>query len=119
MLPHEILLDMARGKPIKTLVPIEGANGLDPMGNQLFAAKFVVPDFEQMKDAAKAAAPYYAPKISTVEMITGLSEDDLDAIIAGAAAEAGVSLGSDGESEEDETPEGSGVVTRTRVRTDR
>lgn len=116
MLPHEILLEMARGRPIQTLVPIAGAEGLDADGNQLFATKFVVPDFEQMKDAAKAASPYFAPKISTVEMISGVSDDDLDAIITGSASEAGVSISFDGEGAPDEAPQGAPGGNRPRVR---
>jgi hypothetical protein len=93
MLPHEILLAMARGEPqIEFKVDADGK----------VTERWVSLDVEQRKDAAKAAAPYFAPKISTVEIISGVSDADLDAIIAGAAAEAGVSLGTGGEGQTDE-----------------
>jgi hypothetical protein len=38
---------------------------------------------------AKAAAPYYAPKLSAVELIKDLSDDELASIIEGTANEAG------------------------------
>lgn len=102
LLPHEILLDMARGNPqVLKVVKSDGE----------VEEKQVSVSMEQRMDAAKAASPYYAPKISTVELITGVNDDDLDAIIARAAAEAGISLdlGGEGteagaEEDEDETP---------------
>lgn len=99
LLPHEILLSMARGEPQEVYVPL-------PDGT--VKRSLVQVDLEQRRDAAKAAAPYYAPKISTVEVISGVGDDELDAIIKGAAAAAGVSLGLDGEGEEDEPQEGEG-----------
>lgn len=87
-LPHEILLDIARGNPQTIRMPKPDGTTED---------KLVGVSLEQMADSAKAAAPYYAPKISTVEVISGVSDDDLDAIIARAASEAGVSLGPGGE----------------------
>jgi hypothetical protein len=74
-------------------------------GQTLKLASWLTPDLETIKDAAKAAAPYFAPKISTVEVIQGVSEHELDRIIALAASEAGVSLGIGGEGQEDETPD--------------
>jgi len=104
LLPHEILLAMARGEPIAQYVPLmkDGAHVVDDEGEHMFVKRMVVLDLEARRDAAKAAAPYYAPKISTVEVIAGVSDDDLDRIIASAAAEAGVGLGAAGEGEEDE-----------------
>ena len=95
-MPHEFLLRVARGEVIPYKV-------LDQDTGEV-RTEYTVPNFEQRVDAAKAAAPYYAPKISTVEVITGVSENELDAIIASAAAEAGVSLGFDGEGEEGPPP---------------
>jgi hypothetical protein len=115
ILPHEFLLAVARGERIKQLVPV-GTQTIDGVEEQLFAERWLVPDFEKRMDAAKAAAPYYAPKISTVEVITGVSDDELDAIIASAAAEAGVSIGNDGEGEESEAEEREAVSPRKRIR---
>lgn len=104
-LPHEILLEIARGNPQKVLrTDADGAPLIDPDTGE-FLTKLVVPTLEDMQGAAKAAAPYFAPKMSTVEVIQGISDADLDQIIAGAAAEAGVSLSTGGEgSEEEATP---------------
>lgn len=94
-LPHEFLLRVSRGELI------EGKRYDEVTGK--ISTYYEMPDFEKRMDAAKSAAPYYAPKISTVEVISGVSSEQLDEIIAGAAAEAGISIGTDGESEEDET----------------
>ncbi len=91
LLPHEILLSMARGEPQTVYTPGEDGK----VTEQLVALSI-----DERRDAAKAAAPYYAPKISTVEVITGVGDDELDAIIKGAAAAAGVSIGFGGEGPE-------------------
>lgn len=98
-LPHEILLDMARG-----LVIVQEIT--DPDTGEI-TKKLHVPDLDCMKDAAKAAAPYFAPKISTVEVIQGVSDDELDRIIALAASEAGVSIGFGGEEPQEQGIDGS------------
>ena len=97
-LPHEILLDIARGKVIVQEIT-------DPETGEI-TKKLHVPSLEDMKDAAKAAAPYFAPKISTVEVIQGVNDDELDRIIALAASEAGISIGFGGEEQEGETASG-------------
>jgi hypothetical protein len=97
-LPHEILLQLARGKPVQQWVPDLETGELKP--------NLLVPDMEVIRDCAKAAAPYFAPKLSTVEVIQGVADDDLDSLITSLAAEAGISLGPDGEGEEDEEGEG-------------
>lgn len=83
LLPHEILLSMARGEPVR-IVKI-GAEGERRETWQEV-------DLDTAKDAAKAAAPYYAPKMSTVELLSGVSDDDLNELLKGAAAEAGIDL---------------------------
>lgn len=95
LLPHEILLSIARGEPQVLQIPD---------GNGKTETRMVGVTLEDVKDAAKAAAPYYAPKLSTVETIQGVSDDDLYAIIAHAAAEAGISLGTGGGGEAQEDP---------------
>lgn len=97
ILPHEFLLSVARGE-------LQEQKHVDPITGEI-TKQYVCPAFETRIDAAKSAAPYYAPKISTVEVITGMSDDELDAIIAGAASEAEVSVSFNGEGSEDETPE--------------
>ena len=98
LLPHEILLSMARGEPQAEFVYNELT--------QEVTKRLVTLDIDQRKDAAKAAAPYYAPKISTVEVITGVPDAELDAIIAQLAAEAGIGASVSGEGTEGEEAEG-------------
>ena len=88
MLPHEFLLMVCRGHEIELTPP--GYHG---------KRQYAIPTLQQRIDAANKAAPYYAPRLSTVEVVQGLSDNDLDQIIAGAAAAAGVSItmGPDGQ----------------------
>ena len=76
LLPHEFLLAVTRGEPIR-----------DKDGTE------TKPTMAQRMEAAKAAAPYYAPRMATVEVIQALTDDDLDSVIKGAAAEIGIDLG--------------------------
>ena len=92
-LPHEFLLRIVRGEPIFR-IEVNSVTGMKEHKQEVYG-------FEDRKDAAKAVAPYFAPKISTVEVIHGVSDNELDQIITRAAAEAGVSLGPIGEGEED------------------
>jgi hypothetical protein len=99
LLPHEILLSIARGEPQVLKVP---TGKKLPDGSHHCEEKLVGVSLEDVRDAAKAAAPYYAPKMSTVELISGVSDDDLDQLIASAAREAGLSLADVREGEEDQ-----------------
>jgi hypothetical protein len=112
-LPHEILLSMARGNP----QPVKKVEFHADTGEiEVVITGYEILDLEGRRDAAKAAAPYYAPKISTVEVITGVSDDELDNIIALAAAEAGVSYGAGGEGQESEADPAPAVRSRVRLR---
>lgn len=99
-LPHEFLLRVSRGEIIYRKV-------IDPKTGVVSQVQEVY-DFESRRDAAKAAAPYFAPKISMVEVITGVNDDELDGIIKKLAAEAGLDLGHGGEKPEDEAQKGAG-----------
>jgi hypothetical protein len=114
LLPHEILLDMARGNP-QPIYEIDEKGDLVTKGWHL-------PDHEQRRDAAKAAAPYYAPKISTVEVTGNMDDEELDRLIAGLATEAGIALGTGREGTQSTHQEGAradgGGSSRTRVRVD-
>lgn len=99
LLPHEFLLAISQGQIIKT-------RQVDEHGEVTEVTEKI--DLDRRIDAAKAAAPYYAPKISTVEVITGVGDDELIAFIKSTAAQAGISLGADGVEQEAEAP------TRTR-----
>lgn len=107
LLPHEILLSIARGEVQEELT-------VDPSTGAVTGRAYSVPDLECRRDSAKAAAPYYAPKISTVEVIQGVNDSELDRIIAQLAAEAGIGPGAGGEGEEGE--EGGGHQEPPRVR---
>lgn len=102
MLPHEFLLAISQGRVVTRRIPHpdpdKAADGITVEIAEEYG-------FPERMDAAKAAAPYYAPKISTVEVIHGVSDEQLDEFIARAAAEAGVSLGAVGEGEEGESEE--------------
>ncbi len=91
-LPHEFLLEVARGQPIR-----HGKDNEDGTHN------YYTPDFAMRLDAAKAAAPYYAPKLSTVEVVKGMDDDVLDQTIAGLAREAGITITVSGEGTEEQT----------------
>jgi hypothetical protein len=107
-LPHEFLLRVARGEPIMRTV-IDKETGWDTQVQEVY-------DFEQRKDAAKAAAPYFAPKISTVEVIRGVPDDELDRIIAQLASETGVGTSTGGEEPSDEGQDiGGGPTPRVKL----
>ena len=55
-LPHEFLLRVSRGGPITDVVAREG----------IYEAVERTPTFAERVDAAKAAAPFYAPKLASV-----------------------------------------------------
>lgn len=115
-LPHEILLNLARGRPvcIPKIDPRTGLFSIDPDTGE-FERQWVSPGMAEVIECAKAAAPYFAPKISTVEVITGVSDDDLDAFIERSASEAGFSLGIGGESppDEEQDPEADEFVRKS------
>jgi len=104
-LPHQLLLRIARGEVIYRETVDKDGKVSRVVENY---------DFEARKSAAVAAAPYYAPKISTVEVITGVNDDELDRIIKELAAQTGTNLGNGGEEPSDEE-EGSPPRSRRAV----
>lgn len=102
-LPHELLLQWGRGEPMSRKVLKQGGDASNP---EHWVTTYEAVDAETQKDAAKSAAPYYAPKISTVEVITGVDDATLSELIARSAAEAGLSLAPRGAGPEDEGEEG-------------
>jgi hypothetical protein len=111
LLPHEILLSMARGEPQREVT-------IDPTNGKVTGETYSVPDLECRRDSAKAAAPYFAPKISTVEVIQGVNDYELDRIIAQLASEAGLGAGPVGEGETGEEGSPPPPAARRRVRVD-
>ena len=65
ILPHEWLLNIVRGEPVQQKRwKIE----LDEHGKEIsreLVTELVYPDFPVRMDAAKAASPYYAPRLAT------------------------------------------------------
>ncbi|MGL4351679.1 MAG: hypothetical protein ACRCT2_14165 [Plesiomonas shigelloides] len=76
MLPHQWLLMVARGEPVphkrwKIIYDAQGNEQARELVNEEF-----YPDFATRVDAAKAAAPFYAPKLAvqTVSIGTGSAD---------------------------------------------
>jgi hypothetical protein len=78
-LPHEWLLKIMRGD----MFYHDGVK--------------VRPTIEMRIDCAKAAAPYFAPKLAQVQVTENMTDADLDHIIKSAAAEIGASINLGGE----------------------
>ena len=89
LLPHEWLLKVMRGEPIEQRYYLDI---LDKKGNRLgreLIIEEIYPDLPMRHDAAKAAAPYYAPKLAShsVDMAGSLalqkmSDEEIDSAIA-------------------------------------
>lgn len=108
ILPHEFLLMVTRGEVITTKY-------LDEEGNVQERVEEI--DLEKRIEAAKASAPYFAPKISAIQFLNGANDDELNQLIAQLTAQAGVAASLGGESEEGEDSEGSGSKPRRRPTT--
>lgn len=83
-LPHMFLLRITRGEVISTDV-------MDPVTGELRKV-YQVPDLPMRMDAAKAAAPYFAPKLSAVEVATSLTDEELNLMLQQYGAQAGLQL---------------------------
>lgn len=85
LLPHEWLLMVARGEPIEQKRWVETTGPRGKVTREL-VTDIVYPDLPMRQDSAKAAAPYYAPRLAaqTVDMnatmgLHKLSDEELDA----------------------------------------
>lgn len=85
VLPHEWLLAVARGQPVDQKV-FDKDKGK-------FVSKRFYPPFEARQDAAKAAAPFYAPKLAaqTIDLsgtvkLQHATDEELDREIEGLLA---------------------------------
>lgn len=85
-LPHEFLLRVARGQKIQ--------HGEDPITGEPL---FFQPSREERIDCAKAAAPYFAPRLSATEVIRGIDDQALLELIIGFAAAEGFVLNDHGD----------------------
>lgn len=97
-LPHELLLQWARGEPMTRKVPGDDSNADDP---STWITQYIPTEPDDMRDCAKSAAPYFAPKILAIEMTAGLSDAELNQLIAEFATQAGIGVIAAGEGEED------------------
>ena len=77
VLPHEFLLGVVRGEPIKQMVL---TNVMDKAGKKVLRTEYVertiYPDLPARVDAAKAVAPYYAPRLAA-QVVTIAPNDPL------------------------------------------
>lgn len=106
-LPHEFLLRMTRGEVITRKVADEKGNITEVVEHY---------DLDARRAAAVAAAPYFASKLATVELIQGMKDDDLDKLIAEFATQAGIAVGAGGEGEADESGSGETGSSQRRRR---
>lgn len=116
-LPHELLLQWGRGEPMTRKVMGPDSKRDDP---GTWVTEYVEVEPETMRDSAKAAAPYYAPKIATIEVTQGISDADLDEFIARSAAEAGLGdrFGREGQAAQGvpgQAPEAARTARRVRL----
>lgn len=89
ILPHEWLLKVMQGEPItqKYVVPVLDKSGV-VIGQEVHE-KEIYPDFDMRHEAAKAAAPYYAPRLATQvvtirgreDMLNQMTDEQIDAAI--------------------------------------
>jgi hypothetical protein len=81
-LPHEILLGIARGEPLKVRKLVIAYYKTGPKKGEEKERRWVEedhwPSAAEQCDAAKAAAPYYAPRLATKEVKPGGNDDDGD-----------------------------------------
>lgn len=89
ILPHEWLLKVVRGDPILQRYVVDVVDKQGAVIGQEVHEKEVYPDIAMRHDAAKAAAPYYAPRLATQvitlrgreDVINSLTDEQLDAAI--------------------------------------
>ena len=84
ILPHEWMLKIVRGEPIKQRV-MEVTVDEDGVETREWVEHEVYPDFATRVDCAKAAAPFYAPKLAaqTVSLKGGVSLSNVSGLGAG------------------------------------
>ena len=74
-LPHEFLLSISQGKPIKqkrlTIKYYESGPNVGKVMTKEWVEEDYYPDFQTRVSAAKSAAPYYAPRLASQTIDTG------------------------------------------------
>jgi hypothetical protein len=76
ILPHEWLLKVMQGEPIKQKYVVDVLDKNNVVIGQEVREKDVYPDFDTRQEAAKAAAPYYAPRLAT-QVVTIRGREDM------------------------------------------
>lgn len=80
-LPHEFLLKVARGLPVSQKRQVTVYHESGPKAGQIkckeWREEIVYPNLQTRMDAAKTAAPYYAPKLAVKVLETGDAGKDL------------------------------------------
>lgn len=90
ILPHEFLLNIVRGEPIVQRYAIDIKDDYGVVVEQKIYEKEVYPTMEARTEAAKAAAPYFAPRLATQvvtirgreDVLNNLTDEQLDSLIA-------------------------------------
>ena len=86
ILPHEWLLAVVRGDPIEQRYTFDVLDKAGAVIGQEVGVRTVYPTLDMRHDAAKAAAPYYAPRLATQvitlrgreDVLNQLTDDQLD-----------------------------------------
>lgn len=89
ILPHEWLLKVVRGDPIEQSYTVDVIDKAGLVIGQEVKTRTIYPDIAMRHDAAKAAAPFYAPRLATQvitlrgreDVLNQLTDDQLDAAI--------------------------------------
>ena len=88
LLPHEILLNIARGLPVKIhnlVITYHGKSSGPQLQGKEKSREWIeedyYPTFPEILDAVKAAAPYFAPKLAA-QLIAANSPESLAAAMA-------------------------------------
>lgn len=76
--PHEFLLRIASGAPIDQHYVVDLIDSEGTIVGQEIRTKTIFPDIDMRIDAAKAAAPYYAPRLATRVITIRSQEDELN-----------------------------------------
>ena len=76
LLPHEWLLKITRGEPIVQSRWVDVVDSKGKITGREVITGLVYPDLQMRQDSAKAAAPYYAPRLAT-QVVTIRGREDL------------------------------------------
>ena len=86
LLPHEVLCSVAQGRRMPMGLDEHG----DPLRNEEGEIIWWQPSRDERLDAAKAGAPFFAPKLSAVDFTRNLDDDTLLSLILELAQSTGL-----------------------------